>query len=100
MRNGQRVYDADTHGLPPAEILESYLDPKVRDLIPDMDDHLAPMKVSFAGEPLHEPYKHLYRFMSTGGWVRDAVRVLGDAGPKENVQREWQKFGGGRFPTD
>jgi predicted TIM-barrel fold metal-dependent hydrolase len=100
MRNGLRVFDADTHGLPPVEILEPYLDPMVRRHVPDLDQFKVPMKIGFAGEVRSEPYKHLYRFTDVGGWARDDVRVLGDAEPKPDVKRTWQKFQGGKFPTE
>lgn len=100
MKNGMRVFDADTHGLPPAEILEGYLDPMVRRRVEDLDTFKVPMKIGFAGEVREEPFKHLYRFADSGGWMRDAVRVLGDAAPKPETKRAWQKFMGGRYPTE
>jgi uncharacterized protein len=100
MRNGRRVYDSDTHGGPCAERLEPYLDPSIRQRIPDLDKYKSPIKVGFAGEIREEPYKHYFRFGRTGGWGHDAVRVLGEAGPREGSERRWQKFMGTRFPTE
>ncbi len=100
MRDGRRVFDADTHGLPCSEVLEPYLDASVRQRVPDLDRYKAPMKVGFAGEIRQEPFKHMFRFGDTAGWVRDEVRVLGDAGPREGTERRWQKFMGTRFPTE
>src|SRR5438876_503478 len=100
MRNGRQVFDTDTHGLPCTEVLEPYLDPAIRQRVPDLDKHKVPMKVGFAGEIREEPYKHLFRFVDVGGWVRDDVRVLGEAGPRSDIERRWQKFMGERFPTE
>jgi len=101
MRNGRRVYDADTHGGPCAELLEPYLDRSIRERIPDLERYKSPIKVGWAGEIRQEPYKHFFRFgQGGGGWGRGAVRVLGEAGPREGVQRHWQKFMGTKFPTE
>lgn len=100
MRNGRRVYDSDTHGGPCAERLEPYLDRSIRERIPDLDMYKSPIKVGFAGEIREQPYKHYYRFGRPGGWNTDAVRILGEAGPREDSERRWQKFMGTRFPTE
>jgi uncharacterized protein len=101
MRNGRRVYDADTHGGPSAELLQPYLSPTIRELVPDLEQHKSPIKVGWAGEIREAPYKHFYRFSSgRGGWNRDAVRVLGEASPREGTERHWQKFMGAKFPSE
>src|SRR5690242_13991406 len=100
MRNNQRVFDADTHGGPCAEVLEPYLDPSIRQLVPDLDQHKSPIKVGFAGEIREAPYKHFYRFSQRGGWGKDGVRVLGQAAAQTDIERRWQKFMGTRFPTE
>ncbi len=100
MRNGRRVYDSDTHGGPCAERLEPYLDPSIRERIPDLDKHKSPIKVGFAGEIREQPYKHYYRFGRPAGWNTDAVRILGEAGPREDSERRWQKFMGTRFTSE
>jgi uncharacterized protein len=100
MRNGRRVFDADTHGLPCSEVLEPYLAAAVREQVPDLERHKAPLKVGFAGEVYQEPYKHVFRFGNRGGWAHDEVRVLGEAGPRADTPRRWQKFMGTRFPTE
>ncbi|HLY67224.1 MAG TPA: hypothetical protein VKU60_16930, partial [Chloroflexota bacterium] len=100
MRNGRRVYDADTHGGPNAEQLEPYLPSWIRERIPDLDKYKSPIKVGWAGEVREEPYKHYFRFgRGGGGWGHNAVRTLGDAEPKEG-ERRWQQFMGARFPTE
>ena len=100
MRNGIPVYDSDTHALPPAEILEPYLEPLIRERVPDLKRYEVPMKIGFAGEVRAEPYKHLYRFADSGGWMRDEMRVLGEAEPRAGAQRKWQQFMGGKYPTE
>ncbi|MSQ09407.1 MAG: amidohydrolase [Dehalococcoidia bacterium] len=101
MRNGQRVYDADTHLQPTAEALERFLPKLIRDRIPDLDKFKSPIKIGLAGESRPEPYRHYYRFGGgEGGWGGDNVRILGDAGPRPGMQRRFQKFMGAKHPTD
>jgi hypothetical protein len=42
MRNGFKVYDADTHAMPIAEVLEQYVDPSFRPRLPE----LAPYRIA------------------------------------------------------
>jgi len=100
VRNGLKIFDADTHGGSCAEVLEPYLDPIVRERVPDLDQHKKPIKVGLAGEIRQPPYKHNFSFHNMGGWGRDAVRVLGEAGPRKDGERTWQQFQGTEFPTE
>jgi uncharacterized protein len=102
MREGRRVYDADTHIQPSVEAIQPYLSARVRELVPDLDERKVPIKIGLAGEVREEPYKHLYRFGGGegGGWGGSAVRVLGEPGPRENMTRRFQKFMGSKFPTE
>jgi len=100
MRAGLRVFDADTHISPCAELLEPYLEPLVRQRIPDLDRYKAPIKIGLAGEVRQEPYRHTYRFAESKGWNSDAIRILGEAAPRAGLQRRFQKFQGTRFPTE
>lgn len=100
MRNGLKIFDADTHGGSCAEVLEPYLEPLVRQRVPDLDKHKRPIKIGLAGEIRQEPYKHNFSFHTMGGWGRDDVRVLGEAGPRAGMERTWQTFMGARFPTE
>ncbi len=101
MRQDRKVFDADTHVQPSAEVLEPYLDPIVRQRIPDLDQRKAPIKIGLAGEIREEPYKHMFRLGQGGeGWGGDQVRILGEAGPREGMQRRFQKFMGTKFPTE
>jgi predicted TIM-barrel fold metal-dependent hydrolase len=102
MKNGFKVFDTDTHIAPSAESLEPYISPRVRELIPDLDERKVPIKTGLAGEVRQEPYRHHYRLGDgeSGGWANSAVRVLGEAGPREGVTRRFQTFMGTRHPTD
>lgn len=102
MRHGFKVYDTDTHIAPSAESLEPFLSSRVRELVPDLDEKKTPIKMGLAGEVRTEPYRHNFRLGSGegGGWGNSAVRVLGEAGPREGVTRRFQTFMGVRHPTD
>ncbi|MBV9121682.1 MAG: amidohydrolase [Chloroflexi bacterium] len=99
MRNGLRIFDADTHGGPCAEVLEPYLDAIVRERVPELDKHKRPITVGLAGEVREAPYKHNFSFRQGGGWSRDEARVLGEAEPRSG-QRHFQQFMGAKFPTE
>lgn len=100
MRNGYKIFDADTHIHPTAETLEPFLDEDVRSRVPDREQYRVPQRIGWAGETKPEPYRHLYRFEREGGWGADAPRVLSEAGPRENASRRFQNFMGSRFPTE
>lgn len=100
MRNGYRVYDADTHIMPSAETLEPYLDPKIRERVPDLDERKVPIRIGLAGEVRQEPYRHMFRLGSGGGgWGSNKPRILGEAAPRD-VERHFQQFMGSKFPTE
>ena len=101
MRNGIKVYDADTHVGASAEALEPYLASRVRELVPDLDTYRTPIRRSSAGETLQPPYAHRYQ-MGSGfgaGWGSDAPRMLGEAAPRQNAERRHQKFMGSKWPA-
>ena len=97
MRNGYRIFDADTHFHASAETLEPFLDPMLR----GMKDELQTREFTtgWAGEPMPEPYTHLYRLGQERGWGEAPPRFLGEAGPRPNAQRHFQNFQGFTFPT-
>jgi uncharacterized protein len=99
MRQGLRIFDTDTHVSPSAEALTPYLSSKVRELLPDFDDHLAEITTGWAGEIRERPYKHMFRFASGGGWAGGKPRVLGEADPRTQ-ERHFQHFMGSHFPTE
>ena len=63
MRNGYRVYDADTHAQVTAEGLEPFISQRLRDL--GIEQMRVPIKIGHAGEIRQEPLKH--RFRGDGG---------------------------------
>lgn len=99
MRNGHRVFDADTHVQPSAETLEPFFDRAMRDRAAEFERSKVPIKIGLAGEQREEPYEHFFRFGHAEGWGGSAARHLGEAGPRSNAERKWQKFMGSKFPT-
>jgi predicted TIM-barrel fold metal-dependent hydrolase len=100
MRNGYKVYDADTHVRPSAEAIRPYLTKKVIDAIPDLEESREVVLVGMAGEKREPPYHHRYRFGKKEGWSKSPPRHLGEAGPRQNAKREFQTFMGTHFPTE
>lgn len=99
MRNGYRVYDADTHSRPSAESIRPYLSASVLERIPDVEEHRVEIKVGMAGEVRTPPYRHWYRFRHGDGWSSGRPRVLGEAAPRKS-ERDFQTFMGERLPTE
>lgn len=100
MRNGFKIYDADTHVQPWAETMEPYLSARVRELVPDLNEHRAEIKIGLAAEVREPPYKHWYRFSSEGGWGGGKPRKLGDAAADPDAKRHFQTFMGTEHPTE
>jgi predicted TIM-barrel fold metal-dependent hydrolase len=82
-----------------AESLDPYLGPELRARVPDLQERAVPFRTGWAGEKLQEPFRHIYRFERRGGWGGGKPRILGEAGPRENAEREFQHFMGRVFPT-
>lgn len=101
MRNGYRIFDADTHIKPSAESVKPYLAKKVLERIPDLDEHLTPIRTGMAGEQYEAPFRHLFRFAENpGGWSSGKPRFLGETAPRPDAKRHFQTFMGSRLPTD
>lgn len=101
MRNGYRIFDADTHIKPSAESIRPYLAKKVLERIPDLDERVTPIRTGMAGEQYEAPFRHLFRFAeNAGGWSSGKPRFLGETGPRQDVKRQFQTFMGSRLPTD
>jgi predicted TIM-barrel fold metal-dependent hydrolase len=100
MRNGIKIYDADTHVRPTAESIRPYLTASAIERIPDLEDHREEVLVGMAGEKRQPPYRHYYRFNKREGWSKSKPRFLGEAGPRENAKRKFQTFMGVHFPTE
>lgn len=100
MRNGMKIYDADTHVRPSAEAIRPYLSSKLLERVPDLEDNREVVYVGMAGEKREPPYRHRYRFSKHEGWSKSKPRYLGEAAPRENAKREFQTFMGVHFPTE
>lgn len=98
MRNGYKVFDADTHFHPTAESLEPFMDSAFRQRSKEFKRR--EFKIGWAGEQLSEPYRHLYQFGEAGGWGVSPPRYLGEAGPRANQERHFQHFMGYEFPSE
>jgi hypothetical protein len=83
MRDDFRVYDADTHVNPAAEVLERYVDPSFRPRLVE----LAPYRRE-TGEGLHH-YSFGRKFYR---------RVLGEAAPREDLTGRESNWRGGKLP--
>src|SRR5712671_2860460 len=83
MKSGLRVYDADTHVSPSAEILERYLDPSIRPRLTE----LAPYRHD-TGDGLH----------SYGFGRKFYRRVLGEAMPRETFTGRESRWRGSKMP--
>src|SRR5436305_14260254 len=87
LRNGHRVFDADTHMQPMAEAIEPYLTKELREGVPDLEARKVEFKTGWAGEKLEPPFRHMFSFRPRGGgWGGGKPRVLGEAGPRENAE--------------
>ncbi len=75
MKNGLRVYDADTHVEPSAEVLEKYVDPGFRPRLDELAAYRFPIR---EGSPGSSPGRHVYRY----GQI-SYKRILGEATPRE-----------------
>lgn len=99
MRSGYRIWDADTHVRPTAETLEPYLSSSVREQV-SAEQYRVPVRVGMAGEVFEPPYRHYFRVGQGGeGWGSGKPRILGQAGPREGAERQFQTFMGSRLPT-
>jgi uncharacterized protein len=76
MKDGLRVFDADTHVEPTAEVLDKYIDPSFRPRLPDLAQYRQPVR---AGGPGGAAGRHVYRY----GQI-SYKRILGEAEPRES----------------
>lgn len=75
MKDGLRVFDADTHVEPTAEVLDKYVDPGFRPRLVDLTPYRQPVR---ADNPGGAPGRHVYRY----GQIAFR-RILGEAAPRE-----------------
>jgi len=76
MKDGLRVFDADTHVEPTAEVIDQYVDPAFRSRLPELAPYRQPVR---PGNPGGAPGKHVYRY----GQI-SFKRVLGEAEPRDS----------------
>ncbi|MFN0070358.1 MAG: hypothetical protein ACKVVP_02565 [Chloroflexota bacterium] len=62
MRDGVRIFDADTLVRCAAEAIEPFLDARTREQVGDLEPHKVPIKVGQAGEKREAAFKHNIRF--------------------------------------
>ncbi|MYK35802.1 MAG: amidohydrolase family protein, partial [Chloroflexi bacterium] len=99
MRNGFKVFDADTHIQPSVETLTPYMDAATQARQPELERFLHEVKIGRAGQVFDPPFTHWYRFESRGGWGSGKPRHLGEAGPREKEERHFQNFQGRIYPS-
>ena len=59
MKDGLRVFDADTHVEPTAEVLDKYVDPGFRPRLPELTPYRFPVRPD---DPGGAPGRHVYRY--------------------------------------
>lgn len=91
MRNGYKVFDADTHVNPVAEVLERYVDPGFRPRLAELDAY----KVPVGGSDNGGPQKHVYRV-----GTKLYKRILGQAGPDDEFTGRRTSWRGSKQPRD
>jgi len=89
MKNGFRVYDADTHVNPAAEVLERYVDPSFRPRLAE----LAPYRVPISREADGPGGLHSYRVGTKFYW-----RILGEKAPRETFTGRESNWRGSKMP--
>jgi uncharacterized protein len=89
MKNGFRIYDADTHVNPAAEALERYVDPEFRPRLAE----LAPYRVAVSRDGDGADGLHNYQI-----GTKFYRRVLGEAAPRESFTGRESRWRGGKLP--
>ena len=90
MKNGYRVYDADTHVNPAAEVLERYVDPGFRPRLAELEPYRLPVGQGAVGgvEGLHN-----YRV-----GTKYYRRVLGERAPRDTFTGRETRWMGTKMP--
>jgi len=97
MRNGFKVFDADTHLQPPPRPSSPTWTGRLRERVGDLDSFRVPIKVGSAGQIRQEPYRHYWRFSRGEGWARQAP-LPRRGQPRPNEERRHQRFMGTKPP--
>jgi predicted TIM-barrel fold metal-dependent hydrolase len=90
MKDGLRVFDADTHVEPTAEVIDSYVDPGFRPRLSELAQYRQPVR---AGAPGGAPGRHVYRY----GQI-SYKRILGEAAPRETHSGRDTQWMGSKQP--
>jgi uncharacterized protein len=90
MRKGLRVFDADTHVEPTAEVLDKYVDPGFRPRLAELAQYRQPVR---DGAPGGAPGRHVYRY----GQI-SYKRILGEAAPRETHSGRDTQWMGSKQP--
>ncbi len=90
MKNGLRVFDADTHVEPTAEVLDTYVDPGFRPRLAELAPYRMPVR---PGNPGGAPGRHVYRY----GQI-SYRRILGEAAPRETHSGRDTHWMGSKMP--
>ena len=102
MRNGFKVYDADTHFQPSVESLVAYYDSDLKAREAELAPFKRPRKIGRAGQIIEEQdIRSHYSFPRErgDGWGGREPRYLGEAGPRQDGGRHFQTFMGQKYPT-
>ena len=89
MRSGFRVYDADTHVNPAAEVLEQYIDSSFRSRLPELAKYRAPVSRGVDGSDGLHNYRVATKFYR---------RILGEAAPRESFTGRESRWRGNKMP--
>jgi predicted TIM-barrel fold metal-dependent hydrolase len=89
MKDGLRVYDADTHVNPAAEVLERYVDSEVRPRLAALTPERVPTGQMIGGTPGTHQYRVGTKFYR---------RILGTAGPDETFTGRGTRWMGTKQP--
>src|SRR5829696_2920658 len=90
MKDGLRVFDADTHVEPTAEVLDQYVDPGFRPRLADLAPYRVPVR---PGNPGGSPGRHVYRY----GQI-SYRRILGEAAPRDTHSGRDTHWMGSKMP--
>ncbi|HVB17811.1 MAG TPA: amidohydrolase family protein [Stellaceae bacterium] len=90
MKDGLRVFDADTHVEPTAEVLDTYVDPAFRPRLADLVPYRQPVRPN---NPGGAPGRHVYRY----GQI-SFRRILGEAAPSESHSGRDTHWMGSKMP--
>jgi predicted TIM-barrel fold metal-dependent hydrolase len=89
MKNGFRVYDADTHVNPAAEVLEQYIDPSFRPRLAELAPYRVPLSRAADGPGSLHNYRVGTKFYR---------RILGEKAPRETFTGRESNWRGSKMP--